>query len=391
MTNKDRLSSLDGNEIKTILPTLDFQEIIQDGQPYQALRLLGCWSIEGNIGKQKSLINRINILSRDKDRFVWDLSDITSLDSAGAMYLWLAWQQKQPKHIILNDSEEASFRRLSNIQPRKNSPKEFDWLAPVEHIGRKSISIFHGFLDMVALIGSIGIHFIRAIRSPKVIPWLEISANIYRAGFLALFICAMVGYTIGIAISYLLSLQLLTFGADDFIVPILGIGITRELGPLLGAILIAGRSGSSMTAQIGVMRITGEIDALNVMGISSVLRLVFPKVLALTISTPFIVFWTSIAGILGGLLASKMVLGIGISDFLVSLPKELIVTNLWIALGKGATFGFLIGVIASYFGLKVKPNTESLSKETTASVVTSITVVILVNALYAILLSSVGI
>ena len=391
MAQAQQTLTSDEEGIGVIPPTLEYQEITQDGQPHQALRLLGSWSISGNIGKQKALIKQLNTVSQDKNRFVWNLTDISMLDSAGAMYLWRAWQQKLPDKLIINPSEKASFRRLSDFQPVSLSKKTIDWLTPVESIGRASISVFHGFLDMVALIGSIGIEFVKTFRSPKIIPWREISANIYRAGFLALFICALVGYTIGIAISYLLSQQLQTFAAGSFIVPILGIGITRELGPLLGAILIAGRSGSSMTAQIGVMRITDEIDALNAMGISSILRLVFPKVLALTISTPFIVFWTSITGILGGLFASEMVLGIGVTEFLITVPKGLMVDNLWIALGKGATFGFLIGVIASYFGLKVQPNTESLSKETTSSVVTSITIVILVDAIYAILLSSVGI
>jgi len=179
-------------------------------------------------------------------------------------------------------------------------------------------------------------------------------------------------------------------GADLFIVNILGISITRELGPVLVAVLVAGRSGSAMTAQIGVMRVTEEIDALAVMGISRSLRIVLPKVLALSLAMPLLVLWTSAMALLGGMVAANLQLGLSYGYFIDALPRAVPVANLIIGLGKGMAFGFLIALIACHCGLRVKPNTESLSAYTTASVVTSITVVILIDAVFAVLTKNVG-
>jgi len=197
-------------------------------------------------------------------------------------------------------------------------------------------------------------------------------------------------FHIGATLSYLSSNQLKNFGADVFIVNILGMSIIRELGPMLAAVLIAGRSGSAMTAQLGVMRVTEELDAMAVMGIPHSLRLVLPKMLALGIAMPLIVLWTSAMALLGGMLSAKYELGITLTYFLDNLPSAVPIANLWLGLGKGVVFGFLIALIACHFGMRIQPNTESLGVGTTNSVVTSITVVIIVDAIFAILYRNVG-
>jgi hypothetical protein len=161
-------------------------------------------------------------------------------------------------------------------------------------------------------------------------------------------------------------------------------------GPVLAAVLVAGRSGSAITAQIGVMRVNEELDAMRVMGIPHGFRLVMPRVLALAIAMPLISIWTSIAAMAGGMFAADLALGISPSYFMQSLPRAVPFVNIVLAMSKSAVFGVLIALIACYFGLKVKPNTESLGRGTTSSVVTSITVVILVDALFAVLFRGVG-
>jgi phospholipid/cholesterol/gamma-HCH transport system permease protein len=146
-----------------------------------------------------------------------------------------------------------------------------------------------------------------------------------------------------------------------------------------------------MTAQLGVMRVTEEIDALATMGVSSSLRLVLPKVVALAVVTPLLVLWATALALLGGMLAAELQLGIGIGYFIETLPKAVPVVNLWIGLVKGAVFGLAIALIACHFGLRVKPNTESLSANTTAAVVTAITVVIFIDAVFAVALRGVGV
>jgi phospholipid/cholesterol/gamma-HCH transport system permease protein len=241
------------------------------------------------------------------------------------------------------------------------------------------------------MIGQLVLDVAHLLAHPYRIPWREISANIYRTGAQALGITALVGFLIGVVLSYLSGKQLKLYGADVFIVNILGMSIIRELGPMLAAILIAGRSGSSMTAQLGVMRVTQELDALSVMGISHTLRLVLPKVIALSLSMPLIVLWTSAMALIGGIVASEIQLDIGYALFLERLPNAVPIANLWLGLAKGAVFGALIAIIACHFGLRVKPNTESLAAGTTTSVVVSITAVIVVDAIFAISFSNVGI
>jgi phospholipid/cholesterol/gamma-HCH transport system permease protein len=166
--------------------------------------------------------------------------------------------------------------------------------------------------------------------------------------------------------------------------------VIRELGPVLAAILVAGRSGSSITAQIGVMRVTEELDAMRVMGVPHGLRLILPRVIALAVAMPLLVMWTNIVALFGGALAAKVVLQIDMSYFARSLPSVVPIANLWIGLGKGAAFGMLIAVVGCHFGFRIKANSQSLGEGTTTSVVTSITVVILADAVFAILFQNVG-
>ena len=195
-------------------------------------------------------------------------------------------------------------------------------------------------------------------------------------------ITALVGFLIGVVLAYLMALQLRQFGAESFIVNILGISLIRELGPLLAAILVAGRSGSAITAQIGVMRVTEELDAMQVMGISQGYRLVLPRALALAVSMPLVALWT--------ILAADLTMDITPSYFVQSLPAAVKVGNLVLAMGKSVVFGVLIALIGCHWGLKVEPNTQSLGRGTTAAVVSSITMVIIVDAIFAILFRNVG-
>jgi phospholipid/cholesterol/gamma-HCH transport system permease protein len=203
-------------------------------------------------------------------------------------------------------------------------------------------------------------------------------------------ITALVGFLIGVVISYLTADTLKAYGAGVYIVNLLGISIIRELGPLLVAILIAGRSGSAMTAQIGVMRVTEEIDAMITIGISPISRLVLPKVIGLAVATPLVSMWAIAAALVGGALAAKAQLGISFFYFLSALPKVVAADNLWIASVKTLCFGIVIALISCHYGLRAKPNTESVSNSITTSVVAAITMVIVLDAAFAIMFRSVG-
>jgi phospholipid/cholesterol/gamma-HCH transport system permease protein len=319
----------------------------------------------------------------------WDLQGVHTLDAAGALLLWRSWGRRRPQ-LVLRPEHEAAFADLSPVAAPPPPRPVRDPLAPLLGIGRNALALASHVQEIVLLSGHLALDCLQLVRHPQRIPWREISANVYRTGTQALPIIALVGFLVGIVLSYLSARQLASYGANIYIINLLGIGIVRELGPMLAAILVAGRSGSSMTAQLGVMRVTEELDALAVMGISRTLRLVLPKVLALAIAMPLLVLWCNFIALFGGMLAAYQELGVTYRQFLRGLPATLPVANLWLGMGKGVLFGILIAVIACHYGLRIKPNTESLAAGTTDAVVASITTVILVDAAIAILFSSVG-
>ena len=254
--------------------------------------------------------------------------------------------------MTLRPEHEALFSGLAVQRARATQPAR-SWRDPTVALGNRLLAFLDHALDFVLLIGQIAIDSARVLRHPRDIPWREISANIYRTGAQALGITALVGFLVGIVLSYLSAQQLKAFGADIFIINLLGVSVIRELGPVLAAVLVAGRSGSAITAQLGVMRVTEELDAMTVMGIPHTVRLILPKVIALAISMPLVVAWTDAVALLGGMIAAQWELGISYSLFLLRLPETVPVANLWLGLGKSVVFGMLIALIACHFGLRI--------------------------------------
>ena len=320
----------------------------------------------------------------------WDLTGIKHMDSAGIAMLWRIWKQQRPASLALRPEHEKMIARLEQIPAFPAETSDGSILQPITSLGKLALVLWQHAMGLVMLIGQLLMDVIYLVRHPVYIPWREISANLFRTGAQALAITALVGFLIGIVLSYLSSKQLQLFGADIFIINILGISIIRELGPMLAAILVAGRSGSSMTAQLGVMRVTQELDALTVMGISHSQRLILPKILGLGVAMPLLVMWTSAMALIGGMVAAELQLGLSYQYFITALPDSVPIANLWLGLGKGVVCGMIIALIACHFGLRIKPNTESLGEGTTTSVVTAITMVIIIDAIFSILFSDVG-
>lgn len=322
----------------------------------------------------------------------WDLTGIKQMDDAGALLLWKAWGGRRPAHLGLRPEQDKLFDRLGNT-PVAAAPEPIprDLLIPVRAVGNAVFLVWEHITSIILLTGQLLLDAKYLITHPGRIPWREISATLFRTGAQALGITALVGFLIGVVLSYLSSRQLQTYGADIFIINILGVSIIRELGPMLAAILVAGRSGSSMTAQLGVMRVTEELDALAVMGIPHSMRLVLPKIMGLAIAMPLIVLWTSAIALVGGMVAAEIQLGLSYQFFFDKLSDAVPVANLWLGLGKGVVCGMLIALISCHFGLRIKSNTESLGEGTTTSVVTAITTVIIIDAIFAIIFSDVGI
>ncbi|HYD63030.1 MAG TPA: ABC transporter permease [Noviherbaspirillum sp.] len=321
---------------------------------------------------------------------VWDLSQVSGLDHIGAQLFWNAWGKSRPRELALAPAHEEVFSRIeqAGTLTLPAQPKQA-WYSP-ETIGLFLHELSGHLLGFIGLIGQLTLDLRTFLLHPLRGPWREISAHVFHIGYQALGITALVGFLIGVVLSYLSAQQLHTFGGDVYLVNILGMSIVRELGPLLAAILVAGRSGSAITAQLGVMRVTEELDAMLVMGMPHGFRLILPRVLALAVSMPLLVVWTDAIALIGGMAAAKVELGLSATYFVQQLPSAVPLANYWIGLGKGIAFGCLIALVACHFGLRIKPDTESLGHGTTLSVVTAITVVILADAVFAIVFKGVG-
>lgn len=349
----------------------------------------GDWSVHA-LAKPGEVLARRRALAHATVAMRWDLTGIVRLDTVGANLLWHAWGDKLPPRMRLSAGLQKVFDALASHvgEPATPVPRP-DPLRAIRAVGQAVFTAAHHGLAMITMLGQLVLDSLDMVRHPSRAPWREISAQIYRTGAQALGITALVGFLIGVVLSYLSAQQLQTFGADRFLVRLLGVAVVRELGPVLAAILVAGRSGSAITAQIGVMRVTQELDAMLVMGISHSQRLILPRVVALAVVMPLLVVWTDAMALLGGALAAQAQLGMSPAWFLRALPDAVTLANYGIGLAKGVTFGVVIALVACHFGLSIEPNTESLGRRTTTSVVTSITGVILVDALYAVLLSGV--
>lgn len=351
----------------------------------------GAWQVQALA--RPGVIAQINTTLQALQKDVtasWDLSQIAALDHIGAQLLWNAWGKTRPPQLKLAQQHEEFFNRLEQAGPLALPEQDKPRLLSTATLTQLTHTVVDHLSGFVALIGQLVMDLAKFARLPQRGPWKEISANVFHTGYQALGITALVGFLIGVVLSYLSAQQLHTFGADIYLVNILGMSIIRELGPLLAAILVAGRSGSSITAQLGVMRVTEELDAMLVMGMPHGFRLIMPKVLALAVSMPLLVIWTGTMALVGGMAAAKVELGLSPTYFIQTLPNVVPLANYWIGIGKGVVFGCLIALVACHFGLRVKPNTESLGQGTTISVVTAITVVILADAIFAIVFNGVG-
>ncbi|MEJ5031677.1 ABC transporter permease [Comamonas sp. MYb21] len=320
----------------------------------------------------------------------WDLSEVQWLDHVGAQLLWDHWGQQWPAQLRTTELQRQMLERVASLTMGCPPETKVNWWGWLIQLGLVLLGFMAHVRSMVEMVGQLLLDVLRLIKNPLRGPWRDVSGHLYAMGATALPITALVGFLIGVVLAYLMSLQLRQFGADAFIVNILGISLVRELGPLLGAILVAGRTGSAITAQIGVMRVNEELDAMQVMGIAQGYRLVMPRALALALAMPLVSMWTTVCALVGGMMAADAAMGVSPAYFLQAMPGAVDIANLYLALAKSVTFGVAIALIACHWGLEVEPNTQSLGRGTTSSVVISITAVIVLDAIFAIAFRKVG-
>lgn len=257
----------------------------------------------------------------------------------------------------------------------------------LEKIGRKAEAAWLDVFAFLSFIGESALALVRIAPFPQRWRWRMVFSNIQIAGFNALPIIGLTSFLLGVVVAYQGADQLRHYGANIFVVELVGYSMLREFSPLITAIIIAGRSGSAFAAQIGTMVVTEEIDAMRTIGIAPIDLLVLPKVIALLVALPLLTVFSDITGVLGGMIMARSQLGINFHEFILRFGNQVHLTTFLVGVGKAFVFAFVIAMIGCYQGFQTKENADSVGRQTTRSVVQSIFIVIVLDAMFSVVLS----
>jgi len=323
-----------------------------------------------------------------------DLTNLEELDTAGALFLFNIQKKFISKKVILKCDNEKLLSTLKLVEENTSHYNENIKLQKpsfLEKVGKFFYNYYEGFIAFIEFFGELFISNLRYLTSLREIRYKEIAFEINESAIKALPIVALTSFLIGLVIAYQSAYQLKIYGANIYIVDMLGISVFRELAPVITAIVIAGRSGSAFTAQIGSMKITQEIDAMKTMGFEPFAFLVLPRIIALMIMMPILIFVADIMAILGGMIVANVDLSISPELFIDRLARVVAAKHFFLGIVKGPFFAFLIATIGIYRGLMVKDDTQSIGFNTTKSVVESIFAVIVCDAIFSITFTNLGI
>ena len=328
------------------------------------------------------------------ETLVWDLSLVKKMDTALAIMIAKEIKRAESSGIDVHvEGMQGDAEKMLNMA-KEHAHFESDFepenVSLLQAVGSDTVDRLKALGAFFAFFGQMSFVFGHSLLRIKMFRWKETLFEVYESGIKALPIIMLTMFLIGVVVAYQSSTQLKIYGANIFIVDMLGISILRELAPMLTAIIIAGRSGSSYAAQIGVMKITEELDAMRTMGFDPYAFLVLPRMMALMLMMPILIFFADITGVIGGMLIAKVDLGLSPSLFMDRFVEVVKVKHFWIGLIKGPFFAVLIATIGIYRGLQVKNDTQSIGFNTTKAVVESIFAVIICDAFFSIILTNMG-
>jgi phospholipid/cholesterol/gamma-HCH transport system permease protein len=355
-------------------------ETLQDGSSI-TLKFSGALNLH-TIGAYEHLFHFFKV--NNFNALYIDLDAVDSLDTAGALFIHRIEKalkkskgiqsslacKDQEIHDTLNLVKAYEMQGFASLKKR----------GVLESLGYKALLYWQGFIQFLSFFGELFLYKFRSLATLRNLRYKEIAFEINESAIKALGIIALTSFLVGVVIAYQSAYQLKIYGANIFIVDMLGLTILRELAPMITAIVLAGRSGSAFTAQIGAMKITEELDAMRTMGFDPYLFLVLPRIIALMIMMPVLIFVSDLSAIVGGMIIASIDLGITMDLFL----------DRFVGIIKGPFFAFLIASIAIYRGLMVKNDTQSIGFNTTKSVVESIFAVIVCDAVFSIAFTNLG-
>jgi phospholipid/cholesterol/gamma-HCH transport system permease protein len=320
-----------------------------------------------------------------------DISKVHYLDSAGALGLiqleeraraqsisfqFIQVTDKAKRIMGLIDQGTLTVRPLLSDQTSGNI---------LERVGDSSLRIFNDFVSILTFLGDLLTALVYSFFHPRSIRWEDIFFYIIRAGVEGLPIVGLISFLLGLIIAFMSSLQLKQFGANIYVASLVGVAMVSELGPIMTAIIVAGRSGSAFAAEIGTMKVNEEVDALLTMGFDPTRFLAIPKVLATMVSVPLLTLYADVFGIVGGLFVGVIGLDLTVQTYIQETIKVISISSLIRSLIKSVVFAFLIAGIGCQRGFQVRGGAEGVGSSTTSAVVASIFLVIVMDSAFAVL------
>ena len=366
-----------------------------DSEGHQSLILSGDWTVS-TLADADQQISKLNV-AKDKLTCI-DVSEVDHLDTSGAWLIHrtrgqLEFSGRKVQLTGVTPIRESLFHEIEKHHPPRWQPDRsgFTIVGFLEATGRQMVEVYKDTLAMLHILGSLGIVLSTVLLQPKRLRSIAIAVQFDRSCIGAVPIVALMSFLIGAIISQQGGFYLRQFGADIFVVDLAGILVLREIGVILTAIMVAGRSGSAFTAELGAMRMQEEVDALHVIGLSVTEVLVLPRILALMIALPILTFVADISALLGAGLITWAYLDIPPAAFLTQLQSAITVNTFVVGIIKAPFMALIVGLIACVEGLKVEGSSESLGRHTTMSVVKAIFLVIVVDGLFAMFFAAIGV
>ena len=366
------------------------RELLEQARTGDALtvRLNGAWRIE-NIAAIEAALAQLS--QEGMRRVVIDARSLEALDLSGAWLLRerLASLQSAGGRIEFAGEPPSQFAFLEEItaqQPAETVAaveRRGPWRNPVGWLGRISVQQWHQAVDAVGYLGRITITGLRSLR-PRHLRLASITRHIYETGIQAIPIVSLIAFLISVIVAYLGAQTLRPLGGEIFTVDLVAIAVLRELGVLLTSIIVAGRSGSAFAAEIGVMQLNDEVDALKSMGVDPFEVLVLPRLIGLLIALPLLTIVADAMGLAGGALLSSVLLDISLTQFIPRMQDALAPTTFWAGLIKAPVFAVLIAMVGTYRGMQVRDSSRELGRLTTVAVVQSIFLIIFADAVFAV-------
>lgn len=327
-----------------------------------------------------------------------DLSKLEALDTAGAWTIYRTARNLEAAGIavdLIGASEEQTALievvRAAEAEPEPDEPAGNSFVNMVAHVGQSAVEIAKETADLLGFFGLILVTAARTLRRPGRLRLTSLFYHMEEVGLNAVPIVGLMSFLIGIVLAFQGASQLQRFGVEVFVVNLVAISVLREIGVLMTAIIVAGRSGSAFTAQIGSMKVNEEVDAMQTLGLDPIEVLVLPRLFALALTLPLLAFFADIMGLVGGGLMAWIALDISPATFVERLRVAVSMWSFWVGILKAPFFAFLIAMIGCYEGFQVTGSATSVGQRTTRAVVEAIFLVIVVDAVFSIFFQIVGI